>query len=66
MGDRLISRFWKNYIAKLKSYGIKPYMVRRHVTHAAHTFTPSLIGVLQPIQCRMWSKLSRTKAARRD
>ena len=35
MDDRFISRFWENYIAKLKTYDIKPNRVRWHVTHAA-------------------------------
>ena len=41
MDDRCISRFWENYIAKLKTYGIKPNMVRWHVSRVAqyiHTF----------------------------
>ena len=37
MDDRFISRFWENYIAKLKAYGIKPNRVRWHVTHAAQS-----------------------------
>ena len=35
MDDRLISRFWDKYIEKLKTYGIKPYLVRWHVNHVA-------------------------------
>ena len=34
MDNRFISRFWENYIAKLKTYGIKPKGARWYVRHA--------------------------------
>lgn len=34
MDDLTVSRFWDNYIERLKSYGIKPKLLRWHVRHA--------------------------------
>ena len=34
MDDQSVSRFWDNFISKLKGYGVKPKLVRWSVRHA--------------------------------
>ena len=34
MNNRFISRFWKTYIVKLNTYGIKPKGARWYIRHA--------------------------------
>jgi len=34
MDDQAVTCFWDNYIEQLKAYGIKPKLLRWHVSHA--------------------------------